>query len=241
MKTYKASIEDFIHKNQAGWAELEFFRSGRAQEIAEHLDAMVEQGRTVFPHPTDVLRALELTKWDNVRVVIIGQDPYPQPGNANGLAFSVPSGQKIPASLRTIFDAYTSDLGLSRPNDGDLSAWARNGILLLNHSLTVEKGLPNSHKKIGWSELVAEVLTRQAKTSDGTIYMAWGTFAQKLIRAHLSSPSDAFVINCAHPSPLARASQPKGSPHPFVAAQPFAKANQYLQECGKHIIDWRLQ
>ncbi|MGI9513804.1 MAG: uracil-DNA glycosylase [Anderseniella sp.] len=231
--TYSAAVGTI---KDIGWANLDFFASGAGSETAARVDARVEAGVQVLPAPEDVFKALELTRPDQVRAVILGQDPYPTPGDAHGLAFSVANPERrIPASLRTIFTALQSDLGIAPPGHGNLTQWAQSGILLLNVTLSVEAGRANSHKDIGWSALAAEVLNHLNQRATPVVFMLWGKFAQ-----HAGTGIDASrhcVIKTAHPSPLARGSGPQ---HRFVTSKPFAQAQEWLSLRGLPPIDWRL-
>jgi uracil-DNA glycosylase len=219
-----------------GWGGLDFFRSGRAVEIARQADAQVQQGVHVLPPPSDVFRALRLTPPELVRAVILGQDPYPTPGDAHGLAFSMATdGRRLPMSLRTVFEALTRDTGLPAPAHGDLTRWARHGVLLLNTVLTVEAGKANSHKGLGWQALAQEVLDHLNAGERPVVFMLWGSHAQAAGRQ--LDRSRHCVIETVHPSPLARGSGPC---HRFVAAQPFRQANDWLAEHGLEPVDWSL-
>jgi len=219
-----------------GWGRLNFFRSGRAREVARQADARVLQGAHVLPPPADVFRALELTPPDKVRVVILGQDPYPTPGDAHGLAFSMATdGRRLPMSLRTVFEALACDTGLPAPAHGDLTRWACHGILLLNTVLTVEAGKANSHKGLGWEALAREVLDVLNAGERPVVFMLWGNHAHAAGRQ--LDRSRHRVIETAHPSPLARGSGPN---HRFVAAHPFRQANDWLAAQGLEPVDWSL-
>ena len=219
-----------------GWGALDFFRSGQASEVARHVDARVMQGAQVLPPPADVFRALELTPPEKVRAVILGQDPYPTPGDAHGLAFSMATdGRRLPMSLRTVFEALARDTGLALPDHGDLSRWARHGVLLLNSVLTVEAGKANSHKGLGWEVLVGNVIEMLNARDMPVVFMLWGNYAQAAGKR--IDRSRHCVIETAHPSPLARGN---GQVHRFVAAQPFRQANDWLSARGLVPVDWSL-
>ncbi|WP_337660269.1 uracil-DNA glycosylase [Anderseniella sp. Alg231-50] len=231
--TYSGAVDAIA---TGGWANLDFFRSGAGRETAARLDARVAAGVQVLPPPADVFKALELTQPDQVRAVILGQDPYPTPGDAHGLAFSVADPeQRIPASLRTIFTSLETDLGISPPAHGNLTRWARSGILLLNVTLSVEAGKANSHKTFGWSALAGDIMEHLNERPAPTVFMLWGKFAQQA-GAGIDA-SRHCVIETAHPSPLARGPGPQ---HRFVTSQPFTQAQQWLLLRGLPPIDWRL-
>ena len=219
-----------------GWANLDFFTSGAGSETAARVDARVAAGAQVLPPAGDIFKALELTQPDQVRAVILGQDPYPTPGDAHGLAFSVANpDQRIPASLRTIFTSLEVDLGITRPAHGNLTQWAHSGILLLNVTLSVEAGKANSHKDFGWAALAGEIMQRLNERATPVVFMLWGKFAQ-----HAGAGVDRSrhcVIETVHPSPLARGAGPQ---HRFVTSRPFTQAQEWLLLRGLPPIDWRL-
>lgn len=235
--TYTEATRRFVADGaRHGWATIPFF-AGPALAVAGDLDRRVAAGEHIAPAPEQVYAALENTPLPAVRAVILGQDPYPTPGDAHGLAFSVPAGRTLPRSLRTVFEAYSRDLGLPAPSSGDLSAWARRGVLLLNRALTVGDATANNHARLGWEQLAREIVQTLAER-EGIAFLLWGKPAQAFAsgldtRRHV-------VVSCAHPSPLARGRQPKGAPHPFVAARPFASVNEALTARGLQPIDWRL-
>ena len=219
-----------------GWANLDFFKSGAGSKTAARVDARVAAGAQVLPAASDVFKALELTQPDQVRAVILGQDPYPTPGDAHGLAFSVANReQRIPASLRTIFTSLETDLAITPPAHGNLTRWARSGVLLLNVTLSVEAGKANSHKDFGWAALAGDIMDQLNERATPVVFMLWGKFAQ-----HAGTRVDASrhcVIETAHPSPLARGAGPQ---HRFVTSRPFAQAQEWLSLRGLPPIDWRL-
>ncbi len=205
------------------WGELPFFSTHWPQIEAR----LVQETRVILPPDAQRFAALELTQPDAVRVVILGQDPYPTPGHAHGLAFSVePEVCPLPRSLSNIFKELGSDLGISRQN-GDLRSWARQGVLLLNTALSVPAGDANGHKDLGWDLLVKDVLERTSKQP--TAYVLWGKQAQRLEK-HLH-PGDHLILKTAHPSPL---SARRG----FFGSRPFSAINTWLQTRGQAPIDW---
>ena len=171
--TYREAVGDFIARPGHGWAGLPFF-AGTAQALAERLDEKRQAGAVICPPPEQVFAALRATPLADVRAVILGQDPYPTPGDAHGFAFSVPSCRPIPRSLKFIFDAYSADLGLPRPANGDLTGWARRGVLLLNCIFTVESGSSNAHRHLGWEALAREVIERINARREGVLFLLWG-------------------------------------------------------------------
>jgi len=205
------------------WADLPFFRQDWPG-IAARL-----RGHDWLPGPARVFAALELTPPENVRVVILGQDPYPTPGHANGLAFSVTPETALPRSLTNIYAEMREDIGAA-PANGDLSHWARAGVLLLNTSLSVPPGQAGAHAKWGWDRLARQAVAR-AQQVRPLAFILWGGHAQKAL-AGLPRPQD-LVIESAHPSPL---SARRG----FFGSRPFSQVNDWLQAQGQPGIDWAL-
>jgi uracil-DNA glycosylase len=204
---------------------------GRA--LIEAVDARVADGAVVYP--AEVFRAFALTPLAQTRVLILGQDPYHGPGQAEGLAFSVPAGQRLPPSLRNIFRELKRDLGLPAPTSGSLAAWARRGVLLLNAALTVEDGVPGRHAKLGWQALTDAVCVALSQDGAPKVFMLWGAHAQA--KAPLFEPARAHrVLRCNHPSPLS-ATRP---PLPFIGCGHFGAANRFLADAGRGAVDWTL-
>lgn len=188
-------------------------------------------GKDIFPKPEAVYSALALTPFASVKAVILGQDPYHGPGQAHGLSFSVPEGERIPPSLRNIYKELQSDLGLTPPKHGHLESWAKQGVLLLNSVLTVESGAAGSHAGLGWEKFTDDVIRKLSETRSGLAFVLWGAHAQK--KAALIDTTRHLVIVSAHPSPL---SAHRG----FFGSRPFSRINDYLQTQGIAPIDWRL-
>jgi uracil-DNA glycosylase len=201
-------------------------------QIAE-LEARVAEaraaGRPIAPGEADVWRALALTPPDAVRVVILGQDPYPTPGHADGLAFSVRPGVAPPRSLRNVFRELGDDLGIREPGTGSLEAWARQGVLLLNTALTVEEGAANAHARWGWGP-VTDAIIDAASSGPPSVFVLWGRQAQA--KAPRIAPHHA-VLASAHPSPLSARTG-------FFGSRPFSRANAALAASGRGAIDWQL-
>lgn len=214
-----------------GWrAPVEaFLASGDGRRLAAFLDERRRGGAVIFP--PQPFTALALTSFDDVRVVILGQDPYHGPGQAQGLAFSVPTGVRPPPSLRNIFIELERDLGCEPPASGSLEAWARQGVLLLNAVLTVEDGVPGSHARRGWEALTSDLLRRLADDRRPKVFMLWGAFAQAH-RAGIGPPH--LVLEANHPSPLSA----RRPPLPFLGCRHFSRANAFLEECGRGTIRW---
>jgi uracil-DNA glycosylase len=227
--TYAAEVAAFVSGDSpTGWSQLPRFRSGEVAGLAARLDQRVTAGTDVLPPAGHLLTALRLTPPANVRVVILGQDPYPTPGHAHGLAFSVLRGVRVPRSLANIFKERESDLGIPPAAHGDLSAWADQGVLLLNACLSVKTGQAGAHRKLGWEALTRDVIKTAEK--QGAVFILWGADAEKL--AGSIDLSRNHVIASAHPSPL---SARRG----FFGSGPFSRANAWLEAQGKAAIDWR--
>ena len=188
-----------------------------------------DAGNTYYPKGARIFSAFDLTPWEEVRVVILGQDPYHGPGQANGLAFSVNSGVALPPSLRNIYKEVASDLGVTPPSNGDLSGWARQGVLLLNATLTVQAHRAGSHQKKGWEPFTDEVVRRLNAHPRRLVFILWGSFARK--KGAAIDRDRHGVIESPHPSPL---SAHRG----FFGSRPFSRANAYLREWGETEIRW---
>ena len=209
-------------------AEIPLLAQGSHERILAEV-AEIRRDTAVYPPPGRELFALETTPFDRVKAVILGQDPYHGPGQAHGLAFSVPRGVKAPPSLRNVFKEIAADLG-GDPDDRppDLTPWAEQGVLLLNSILTVEAGKPASHRHLGWEELTDQIVETLAARRQRLVFMLWGAPAQK--KAALIQ-GDHLVLQAPHPSPL---SAHRG----FLGCRHFSQANRYLQENGAAPIDW---
>ena len=204
-KPYFASLVRFLHEEKAS-------------------------GRKVFPPGSQIFRAFELTPVPQVKVVILGQDPYHGPGQAHGLSFSVPEGVPAPPSLKNIFKEIETDLGVTMSGYPNLENWARQGVLLLNAVLTVRCAEAASHSKIGWQEFTDAVIRYISDNCEGVVFMLWGNFART--KSELIDHSRHYVLEAAHPSPLARGA--------FFGCKHFSKANAYLTNIGRTPIDWKL-
>ena len=187
---------------------------------------------TVYPPEERTFFALTATPPERVRAVILGQDPYHEPGQAMGLAFSVPQGERLPPSLRNIFTEVHTDLGLPQPSGGDLTPWAERGVLLLNTVLTVGRGAATSHAAWGWQRFTDAVLAAMAALPQPVAFVLWGAQAQKK-RPLLQSAAPRLVLCAPHPSPLS-------SYRGFFGSRPFSQINAFLQENGEQPVDWRL-
>jgi uracil-DNA glycosylase len=198
------------------------------QTLIQFLKNEKAAGKIIYPPGSQIFNAFEKTPFKNVKVVILGQDPYHNPHEAMGLSFSVPKGIKIPPSLQNIYKEIKSDLGLSIPSHGDLTSWSEQGVFLLNAMLTVRQGDAGSHQKIGWQFFTDAVIKKLSEDSEGIVFMLWGNFAKK--KKELIDTTKHLVLEAAHPSPLAGGA--------FFGCQHFSKANQYLNERGKSEINW---
>ena len=181
-----------------------------------------------FPPKNQIFRAIKLTPFDEVKVVIIGQDPYHNDNQANGLCFSVSDKVKAPPSLKNIFKELKDDLGIKKTSN-ELEMWAKQGVLLLNATLTVRAHEANSHKDLGWEQFTDFIIKEISDKKDNVVFVLWGAFAQK--KAGLIDTKKHFIIQSVHPSPL---SARKG----FFGSRPFSKINQFLEEKGKEPINW---
>lgn len=206
--------------------EKEYYQKMRQFLIQEY------KTRTIYPDMHDIFNALHLTSYKDVKVVVLGQDPYPGPNQAHGLSFSVKPGVKIPPSLMNIFKELHDDLGCYIPNNGDLTKWAKQGVLLLNATLTVRAGQPNSHSRIGWQIFTDHIIKLLNERKDPVVFILWGNNAIKK-KALITNPWH-YVITSAHPSPY---SANRG----FFGSRPFSKANEFLKSIGKEPIDWQIE
>lgn len=185
----------------------------------------------VYPSMGNIFNTFNKTSLENIKVVIIGQDPYHGKGQAQGLAFSVPDGIPFPPSLRNILQEYSSDLGYKMPSSGDLTKWADQGVFLLNAVLTVREGEAHSHRGQGWETFIAAVIKLISDNKDHVVFILWGKPAQS--KAKLIDASKHLILTAPHPSPLS-------SYRGFFGSKPFSKANAYLKEHGIMEIDWKL-
>lgn len=203
----------------------EYF-AGLSRRIHEEKAA----GKLIFPPGPQIFRAFELTPLDRVKVVILGQDPYHGYGQATGLCFSVPEGVPAPPSLRNIFKEIEDETGMRMSGSPDLEPWARQGVLLLNAVLTVRSGEPASHSAYGWQEFTDAVIRTVSDRRDGVVFLLWGNYARS--KRALVDTSRHYVLEAAHPSPLARGA--------FFGCGHFTKTNELLKGSGKTPIDWQL-
>lgn len=185
--------------------------------------------KTIYPSMYDIFNSMKRTDFDDVKVVILGQDPYHEEGQAMGLSFSVPKGIKIPPSLVNIYKEINSETGLSMPNHGDLTGWANQGVLLLNAVLTVREHQANSHKGKGWEDFTDAVIKKISGKKENVVFLLWGRNARDK-KAFIDTKKH-LVLECAHPSPLS-------AYNGFFGCNHFVKANEYLEKNGKNPINW---
>ncbi|ANU66431.1 uracil-DNA glycosylase [Turicimonas muris] len=227
-----------VNRLKPGWGNLveDFFDSSQGQGLISYVNKRKDEIGEDNVYPPDPLRALTLMSLDEVRVVILGQDPYHGPNQANGLAFSVGEGIKLPPSLRNIFKEIINEYSGEMPSNGDLTYLAKQGVLLLNASLTVEKGQPSSHSRIGWEILTDNLIRAVAKRQRPCVYLLWGSFAQQKrpIIEEISKPSSYLILQSNHPSPLSA----RRGPVPFIGCGHFKAANNWLEEKGEKPISW---
>lgn len=186
-------------------------------------------GKVIYPEEKNIFRALELTPLERVKVVILGQDPYHGENQAQGLAFSVPNELKLPPSLRNIYKELADDLGGILKEKGDLTSWAKQGVLLLNTCLTVESGKAGSHHEKGWESFTDKILSVVNEKKEHVVFILWGAPAQK--KQKLIDETRHLILTAPHPSPLS-------SYRGFFGSKPFSKANEYLRQKGISPIDW---
>lgn len=214
------------------WARL--LRDELNQPYFQSLARFVDEEREryqVFPPEADVFNALRLTPYERARVLLLGQDPYHEPGQAHGLCFSVRPGVTLPPSLRNIFIELKRDLGCDVPTHGYLASWAEQGVLMLNTSLTVRAHAANSHKGRGWERFTDAIIRAMDRGERGAIFVLWGAAAQR--KAELITNARSRVIRAAHPSPLS-------ARNGFFGSQPFSTINAALAARGEPAIDWRV-
>ena len=204
------------------------FKKSYMKDLSLFLKSEVKEGKKIYPKGNEMFLSLNLTPYDKVKVVILGQDPYHGPGQAHGLSFSVPKGVKIPPSLQNIFIELKEDLGISIPQNGSLLYWAQQGVLLLNSVLSVERGKPGSHSLKGWETFTDKIISL-LNNKEHIVFMLWGNYASQ--KGRVIDASKHLVLKSAHPSPL---SSHKG----FFGNKHFSKCNKFLDAKGIDPIDW---
>ena len=220
-------------KIETSWKEVlkDEFKKPYFKQIADHLKTEKAQGKTIYPPGPQIFHAFEATPFDELKVVILGQDPYHGPKQAHGLSFSVQKGVSPPPSLINIFKELHDDTGVPIPNHGHLEKWAKQGVLLLNASLTVRAAEPMSHSKLGWEIFTNTVIEKASELKEHIVFVLWGRFAQE--KQSLIDQKKHFIIKSAHPSPLS-------AKNGFFGSRPFSKINNYLVKNGIDPIDWAL-
>ena len=220
-------------KIEESWKEQlkEEFEKPYFLQLIEHLKAEKALNRVIYPAGSNIFNAFEKTPFSQVKLVILGQDPYHGPGQAHGLSFSVQDGVAIPRSLQNIFKELQADIGMQIPTSGNLTAWAERGVLLLNASLTVRANEPASHAQLGWLNFTDAVIRTLSENKKDLVFLLWGKFAQE--KHLLIDDGKHYILKAAHPSPF---SADKG----FFGCRHFSKANEFLVKKGYDPIDWKL-
>jgi len=219
-------IEQSWRQALSGEFEQPYFKG-----ITTFLKKELAAKKTIYPPGPLIFNAFNTTPFEEVKVVILGQDPYIKPGEAMGLSFSVPKGVRTPPSLKNIYKELGTDLGCRIPNHGDLTKWATQGVFLLNAALTVERGQSNSHARCGWHTFTDAVIHNLSEKREGLVFMLWGNFAKN--KTALIDPFRHLILEAAHPSPLAGGA--------FFGSGHFSKANEYLSMGGQETIDWQIE
>lgn len=219
-----------LHPSWLNHLESEF-EQPYMKQLKAFLLAEKQQGKVIYPVSKNIFNAFNSTPLDQVKVVILGQDPYHGPNQAHGLCFSVQPGIPAPPSLQNMFKELHRDLGMSFPSHGCLQAWANQGVLLLNATLTVEQAMAGSHQGRGWETFTDKAIQLVNEQCQGIVFLLWGSYAQK--KAAFIDPRKHLILKAPHPSPL---SAHRG----FIGCGHFSKANQHLQQLNKVSIDWRL-
>jgi uracil-DNA glycosylase len=219
----------------AAWKEVvkEEFEKPYIQTLKDFVYSELSQGKKVYPELKNVFKALTLTPFDSVKVVIVGQDPYHGAGQAQGLSFSVPHKVALPPSLKNIFKELKSDLGISFPSHGCLESWASQGVLLLNTTLTVEEGKPKSHYGMGWETFTTAIIKKLSQREDPIVFILWGASAHEKAGFIEDMQSKHLVLKSAHPSPF--------SAHKFLGCRHFSTTNEQLKKWGKTPINWAIE
>lgn len=220
-------------KTNNGWDLIlkDEFKKDYFLKMMNFLDKEYKEKR-IFPARSEIFKALELSDYDETKVVILGQDPYYNLGQAEGLSFSVKKGVKLPPSLKNIYKELNDDLGIEISNNGSLINWAKQGVLLLNSILTVEEKKPNSHSKIGWQIFTDKIISTLNEREEPLVFILWGNFARS--KKELITNSNHLIIESAHPSPL---SARRG----FFGSKPFSRTNSFLKDHKIQKIDWKIE
>lgn len=218
---------------EASWKEVlkDEFKKPYFANIVQHLKTEKQLRKVMYPAGPNIFNAFNTTPFSSVKVLILGQDPYHGPGQAHGLCFSVQKGVKPPPSLVNIFKELKADLGIDKPENGDLTHWAQQGVFLMNAFLTVRAGEPMSHSKIGWAQFTDTVIEKLATEKEHIVFMLWGRFAAE--KEKLIPKAKHLILKAPHPSPLSASTG-------FFGCRHFSKANEYLASHGIDPIDWKL-
>ena len=239
MRSPLPSSPDIIHemaaevKIESSWKRIlqSEFEKPYFNFLIEFLKKEKQSGKVIYPTGSQIFNAFEHCPFDKVKVIILGQDPYHQPGQAMGLSFSVPRGIPLPASLKNIFKEIKADLNIDMPAHGDLTEWADKGVFLLNAILTVAKSSPGSHQKTGWQEFTDAVIKNLSDHRQGLVFLLWGNFARN--KKILIDSSKHYVLEAAHPSPLAGGA--------FFGCRHFSKTNEILMKLNQTPIEWKIK
>jgi len=226
MSTTQVKIEESWKNALASEFEQPYF-----QALIQFIKQEKANGKTIYPPGSLIFNAFDTIPVEQVRVVVLGQDPYIKPNQAMGLSFSVPKGVRTPPSLKNIYKEIQQDVGGTIPDHGDLTAWTQQGVFLLNAALTVEAGNSGSHLKKGWGQFTDAVIRTISTMKTGVVFMLWGNFAKN--KRALIDESKHLVLTAAHPSPMAGGA--------FFGNKHFSKANAYLEEQGVALIDWQIR
>ena len=223
-------LERQLPASWQGCLQAEFERP-YMQQLSGFLAQQNQQGKVIYPAVHEIFSALQQTPFEQVKVVILGQDPYHGEGQAHGLSFSVPKGIKTPPSLVNIYKELQADIGIDQPQHGNLQAWAQQGVLLLNAVLTVEQQQAGSHQGQGWEQFTDKIISEINKNSEHVVFLLWGAYAQR--KGKMIDATKHLVLKSVHPSPL---SAYRG----FLGCKHFSQTNDYLQQWGKTPIDWQI-
>jgi uracil-DNA glycosylase len=220
-------------KIESSWKEIlkDEVKKPYFKQLTQHIKTEKSQGKIIYPSGSNIFHAFEATPFNEVSVVILGQDPYHGPGQAHVLSFSVQDGVSPPPSLINIFKELQTDVGTPVPTHGNLTKWARQGVLLLNASLTVRAQEPMSHSKIGWHQFTDAAISKLSSIKEKIVFLLWGKFAQEKIK--LIDGNKHLILKAAHPSPLS-------AHNGFFGCGHFSQTNMYLVKNGKYAIDWAL-
>lgn len=210
----------------------EEFKQPYFESLVQHLKTEKQAGKIIYPAGKNIFNAFNTTPFDQVKVLLLGQDPYHGPGQAHGLCFSVQKGVPLPPSLVNIYKELQADLGVPPAKSGDLTRWAQQGVFMLNASLTVRAGEPMSHSKIGWASFTDAVIRKVSQHKEHVVFILWGKFAQE--KAALIDASKHLILRSAHPSPLS-------AHNGFFGSRPFSKTNEYLAAHGIDPVDWKVE